>query len=74
MSIIHAEKNPNGMNIIEIIEVIRLLSHSQGFYERLLDRILDMKASDPDSFEGLRKELESQNFKDSVDVVMYFES
>lgn len=74
MSIIHAEKNPNGMNIIEIIEVIQLLSHSQGFYGRLLERILDAKANDPDSFEGIKKELESQNFKDSVDVVMYFET
>lgn len=74
MCIITAEKNPNGMNVIEVIEVIKLLSHSQGFYQRMYERIIYLQANEPESFETFKKEVESQNFKDSVDVVMYFES
>ena len=74
MAIITAEKNPNGYNVLQVIEVIQQLSHSQGFYGRMLERILYMQAREPESFETFKNEVEAQNFKDPVDVVLYFES
>lgn len=57
----------------EVIDVIRMLSQSQGFYGRLLQNIEQLKQYDPDQYEEYLSELESMNFKDSVDVVLYFE-
>ena len=74
MAIIESEKNPNGYNVIQVIEVIQQLAHSQGFYQRMYERIMYLQASEPESFETFKKEVEAQNFKDPVDVVMYFES
>ena len=74
MAIIESEKNPNGYNVIQVIEVIQQLAHSQGFYQRMYERIMYLQANEPESFETFKKEVEAQNFKDPVDVVMYFES
>ena len=71
--IIEASKNKSGFNIIQIIDVIQTLSHSQGFYGRLLEQILVLKENEPEKFEELKDILEGQNFQDSLDVVMYFE-
>lgn len=70
---IKAEKNPNGYNVLQVIDVIRELSHSQGFYSRIYRNILLMQENDPDSFEVFREMVESKNFKKPVDVVMFFE-
>lgn len=51
------------MNKEEIYDAIESLSHSQGFYERLLNHLND----------EILSELEAQNFKDVVDLVMYIE-
>ena len=71
--IIEAKKNPNGYNIIQIIDVIKMLSHSQGFYQRLLDRILDLKENDPEKFNEYKDLLESLNLRDEIDVINHFE-
>lgn len=70
---IKAEKNPNGYNVLQVIDVIRELSHSQGFYSRIYRNILLMQENDPDSFEVFREMVESKNFKEPVDVVIFFE-
>ena len=62
-----------GYGIDQILEVIENLSHSQGMYERLLQKICYLKDNEPDRYEKLKEELESQNFKDPVDIVMFFE-
>lgn len=61
------------MDVYQVIDVIRMLSHSQGFYGRLLEEILYAQVYEPNKFEEFRKIIENQNFKDSLDVVMYFE-
>ena len=61
------------MDVYQVIDVIRMLSHSQGFYGRLLEEILYAQVYEPKKFEEFRKIIENQNFKDSLDVVMYFE-
>ena len=73
--IIQAEPRTDGcMNVIQVIDVIRELSHSQGFYSRMYERILELHRNDPECFESFKREVEAQNFKDPVDVVLYFES
>ena len=47
-----------------------MLAQSQGFYGRLLRNIDEM---DEEDREKVWSDLESQNFKDSVDLIMYIE-
>lgn len=61
------------MNRDEIMEVIRSLSTSQGFYSRLYHSLRELKESDPDSYDMYMTHLEEQNFGDSIDVVLYLE-
>lgn len=58
------------MNRDEIMDVIVGLSRSQGFYGRILEAI---RGLDNDSRNELFDHLESCNFSDPVDLVMYFE-
>ena len=69
-------KNPKGKLIFEfddVIDIIDTLSHSQGFYGRLLRDIYELKKYDPEMFAMFVDEIESQNFRTALDVVMYFE-
>ena len=54
----------------EIIEWIKKLAASQGYYGRLLQAISDMDNNDR---EALFEHLEAQNFADPVDLIMYIE-
>ena len=58
----------------EIIQIISQLSMSQGFYGRILARINELKRRDYDAYEDIMTKLENQNFRDSIDLVMFFES
>lgn len=53
------------MNKNEILNTIKMLSHSQGFYGRLLEAIQD-------NDEALDY-LEAQEFKDVVDLILFLE-
>lgn len=53
------------MNKEQILEVIKQLSYSQGFYGRLLREII----ANP----SILDELEAQNFSDDIDLIMYLE-
>ena len=53
-----------------IIECIKKLAASQGFYGRLLQAISDMDNNDR---EALFAHLEAQNFAGPVDLIMYIE-
>ena len=55
----------------EIRKVFEMLACSQGFYGRLLRSIDE---ADEETREEFWKDLEEQNFKDAVDVVLYLES
>lgn len=54
----------------EILSAIRSLATSQGFYGRLL---ILLTSDEPDAVAYLNY-LEEQNFKDTVDLVMFLES
>ena len=53
------------MNKTEILNSIKSLAQSQGFYGRVLEQVTEHPE--------ILDELEAQNFKDSVDMVMFFE-
>lgn len=58
----------------EIIDVIKELAKSQGFYGRILRSIEEIYETDYDYWEEYMNYLEKQNFKNSLDVVMFFET
>ena len=61
------------MKMEEIKSTIKSLASSQGFYSRLLASMETMEEMFPKDYEEVVKELESQNFQNAVDLVMYFE-
>lgn len=62
------------MNREEILSAIQTLAMSQGFWERVLQNLIDMQENDPDEYEGIMRRLEEKQFADTVDMVLYFES
>lgn len=58
------------MNKQEILNSIKSLASSQGFYGRLYEQLTD----ESEDSERFLSELEAQNFKDSVDLILYLES
>lgn len=61
------------MKIDDILCIIEELSHSQGFYGRLLRDMLEVKKENPQGWKEIVKELEAQHFKNTLDLVLYFE-
>ena len=59
----------NYMSKKEILNTIEKLSHSQGSYTRL-NQFLNENTTESEEFLNL---LESKNFKDPVDLILYFE-
>ena len=57
----------------QIMQVIRSLAKSQGFYGRLLRDIQELQKNDPEEADRLLSMLEAQKFNDALDVILYFE-
>lgn len=57
----------------DILKTFEGLSRSQGFYGRLLRQLYDMRENDPDEYERYMQELEDQEFKDELELIMYIE-
>ena len=62
-----------GYDIEQVVDVIEMLSYSQGFYGRLLDEILYIEENDPIKYEVFKHVIEKQGFQSPVDVVLFFE-
>ena len=58
------------MNREEILDTIRMLAGSQGFYGRLLSAL----QGDPDVSERFFEEAEGQNLHNAVDLVIWLET
>lgn len=58
------------MKIDEIMDVIRSLAKGQGFYSRLLSHIESLPEDEHQLFV---RHIEGKQFKDSVDLVLFFE-
>lgn len=60
-------------NAEKVIEVVEMLSHSQGTYGRMLEQILYLKENKPEAFDEFSRIIESQHFKDPVEIILFFE-
>lgn len=58
---------------MNIREAIKQLAKGQGSYGRLDARLDELQAEDPNKYDEVMQELDAQNFKDIVDLVMYLE-
>ena len=58
------------MKIEQILKLFKSLAQSQGFYGRLLAELND---ADEEVRENFWQHMENQNFKDSLDVILYLE-
>ena len=72
--IIEARKNPYGMNALQVIEVIKDLAKSQGFYSIMYQNIMENIVPYEDKYESFQQFCEQQNFRDAVDLVLYSEA
>lgn len=57
------------MNKEEILKLVRTLASSQGFYTRLYQFL----SEGSEESEEFLEHLENKNFKDQVDLILYFE-
>ena len=62
------------MKMEDILNAIRELASSQGFYGRLLRDLTELKENDLESYNSIKEELESQKFADTLDLIIYLES
>lgn len=62
-----------GYDIEQVVDVIEMLADSQGFYGRLLEEILYIEENKPEQYEVFKNYIEKQEFKNPVDVVLFFE-
>ena len=60
-------------DVEKVIEVVEMLSRSQGTYGRMLEQILYLKENEPETFNDFSRLMEEQHFKDPVDVILFFE-
>ena len=61
------------MDINEIMEIILGLAHSQGFYGRLYNELVEIRDNEEEAWVEVVEELEGQNFKEPLDLILYFE-
>ena len=62
-----------GYDIEEVVDVIEMLADSNGFYGHLLDEILYIEENEPMKYQVFKDIIEKQEFKNPVDVVLFFE-
>ena len=62
------------MDIEQIMAAISSLAESQGYYGRLYNYLREMQTNDPEKWEEVKNTLEGQHFKDSLDMVLFFEN
>lgn len=61
------------MKIEDILNAIQDLAQSQGFYGRLLRDLLEIRDTDKERWQEIVDLLEAQNFKTTLDLVLYLE-
>lgn len=69
-------KNSNGnliFNFEDVINIIIMMSRSQGFWGRLLEYIFEMEKEDADAYDNFVSVIEEQQFTNMYDVIRYFE-
>ena len=67
-------ENTKTMSIDDVLNVIRDLSYSQGFYGRMYRAIIELRENDIDGYKHFCEVIENQGVKNPVDVVLFFET
>ena len=67
------EVKTKGYDMEQVVDVIEMLSYSQGFYGRLLEEILYIEENEPEQYEVFKGFIEKQEFQSPVDIVLFFE-
>jgi len=62
------------VNRKQILKSIKELSKSQGFYGRLYNSLMKLQLENKEAFDRQMELYEKQNFKDTTDMVLFFES
>lgn len=57
----------------ELLNMIKELSYSQGFYGRLYRALMEVKEQEIKTYKKIIKEWESQNFTTPLDFILYIE-
>lgn len=58
----------------DILNVFREFAMSQGFYGRLLRDLAELEEYEPDAYEEFMQNLEAQDFRTPLDVILYIET
>ena len=61
------------MKMKEILNTIKDLARSQGYYGRLYNDLRELQEEDPDEYEKLTEEWEAEEFETTLDLVLYLE-
>lgn len=61
------------MKIEQIMQTILELSYSQGFYGRLYRDLIDIKNTNEIAWSAVVETLETQNFKEQLELILYLE-
>ena len=57
----------------QILDTIKDLGRSQGFYSRMYARLQSLRRDEPEYFNQYMNHLVNQQFANPVDIVLYFE-
>lgn len=61
------------MNIEQILEEIKQLSYSQGYWGRLYEHLTAIQKYEPERWNLMVRKLEAEKFDTTLDMVLYFE-
>ena len=61
------------MKMKEILNTIKDLARSQGYYGRLYNNLRELQEEDPGEYERLAEEWEAEEFETTLDLVLYLE-
>lgn len=63
----------NAKSFRKILDTVKILRHSQGFYSRLYDDYMEIINNDKERFAFYLNNEKLPKFKDTLDVIMYLE-
>ena len=61
------------MKMAELLNIIKQLANSQGFYGRLLRELEEIKQQEPAKYADIVEKWEAKNFTDSLQFILWLE-
>ncbi len=63
-----------GLTAAQCMETIRQLSNIQGYYSSLYVGLEQLRQNNPEDFDTIMKAFESEQFPDTIELVLYLEA